>query len=184
MQMDLLERTLAARQNIYSGVAGPIASRLSEVRKQVIKESLGTFPDVAHRLEEVGHVRGILFINDSRATNVNAAWYALESMTRPVIWIAGGQDTGNDYASIRALAENKVKHLICLGANNKNIVSSMKRSVPAISETDSMREAVRIAYLTGVPGDIVLLSPACPSFDLFDDYADRGDRFREAVYAL
>ncbi len=182
--MDMMEKTLAKNQNIYSGMAEPIASRLIHVRKESIKESLGKFPNLAHRLEEVATIRGIQFINDSKATNVNATWYALESMHRPVIWIAGGQDNGNDYSILASLARKKVKALVCLGANNSNLLNGFRKHVASIYTVSNINEAVNIAYFAGTPGDVVLLSPACASFDLFKDYVDRGNRFKKAVYEL
>ncbi len=182
--MNSIEKKLVRERNIYSGIAETIASNFPDLRKEAIKESLVGFPNVAHRLEEVATIKGISFINDSKATNVNACWFALESMNRPVIWIAGGQDTGNDYSAIRELAAEKVKALICLGRDNTNLVRSFKRTIGVPLELDNMKEAVNIAYCIASPGDVVLLSPACPSFDLFENYADRGKCFREAVLEL
>ncbi len=182
--MNTLEQTLRSRENIYSGMAETIASRLYDVRKEGIKDSLSGFLNQVHRLEEVTTVRGISFINDSRATNVNATWYALESMQRPVIWIAGGQDNGNNYDELKDLVEEKVKAIICLGADNSNIRSYFQNKVDLLIETTDISEAVHAAYGLGQPGDIVLLSPACASFDLFDNYAERGERFKQAIFGL
>ena len=182
--MDTLEKALVGRQNIYSNMAGGIASRLYDVRKEGIKECLSGFQNEAHRLEHVSEVRGILFINDSRATNVNATWFALETMNRPVIWIAGGQDHGNDYTSLLPLIQQKVKILICLGADNTNIRSYFREDPEIIMDAGNMKEAVWAAYQYGIPGDTILLSPACASFDLFDNYADRGNQFKQMVYDL
>jgi len=182
--MDLLEKTLRESGNIYSGMAKTIASRLIDVRKEGIKNSLNGFQNQAHRLEDVSRVRGIRFINDSRATNVNAAWFALESQEQPVIWIAGGRDADQDYSPLLPLAASKVKTMICLSADGANLISQFQRVVPAIYEACSMGTAVRMAYEMGSPGDIVLLSPACPSFDLFENFADRGDQFKAQVNAL
>lgn len=182
--MDTLEEALVGRRNIYSEMANIVASRQHDVRKQGIKESLWGFQNMEHRLEEVARVRGIRFINDSKATNVNAAWYALESMEAPVIWIAGGQDNTNDYHNLTATVRQKVKTLICIGADNSFMTAVFKDHTDSIIEAGSMEEAVQYAYLVGRPGDTVLLSPACPSFDRFENYADRGTRFRTAVYDL
>ncbi len=182
--MNTLEQALKSRENIYSSMAETIASRLYDVRKEGIKDSLSGFQNIAHRLEEVATVRGICFINDSKATNVNATWYALESMHRSVIWIAGGQDNGNNYEALKGVVKDKVKTLICLGADNSNISSYFRDKVDLILETADMADAVQAAYSLGQPGDTVLLSPACASFDLFDNYADRGKRFREAIFGL
>ncbi len=182
--MNTLEQTLRESRNIYSNMARGIALRLYEVRKQGIKESLNGFQNITHRLEEVAMVRGITFINDSKATNVNACWYALETMNRPVIWIAGGLDNGNDYSILRNVARQKVKTLICIGNNNERIIDSLQHDIKIIAEAPDMQTAVAAAYSIGQPGDIVLLSPACASFDRFDNYADRGEHFKKAVYDL
>ncbi len=170
--------------NIYSGMAKTISSRLFDVRKEGIKNSLNGFQNQVHRLEEVLHVRGILFINDSRATNVNAAWFALESQEKPVIWIAGGRDAGNDYSAVLPLIEKKVKTIVCLGSDCSNLRSQIQNTECPVYETQDMNHAVELAYKSGLPGDVVLLSPACPSFDLFENYADRGNQFKSAVRAL
>ncbi len=182
--MDTLEKALVERQNIYRNMAGGIASRLFDVRKKGIKECLSGFQNEAHRLELVTTVRGIRFINDSRATNVNATWFALETMNSPVVWIAGGQDNGNDYSTLSGLVEQKVRLIICLGTDNTNIRRYFSRFTGTIVEVNNMKDAVFAAYQHGIPGDTVLLSPACASFDLFNNYADRGKQFMQAVYDL
>lgn len=182
--MNTLEQSLKRKENIYSSMAETISSRLYDVRKECIKDSLSGFQNIAHRLEEVASVRGVGFINDSKATNVNATWYALESMHHPVIWVAGGQDNGNDYSVLAETVKNKVKALICLGAENSNIMGFFRGKVDLIMETADMKEAVHAAYSIGKPGDVVLLSPACPSFDLFDSFAERGERFKQAIFGL
>ncbi len=182
--MNTIEKALTERKNIYNGMAGTISGRLIDVRKQGIKESLDGFQNIAHRLEEVATVRGIQFINDSKATNLNALWYALESMHSPVIWLAGGQDPENDYSIVAPLVQEKVKAMICLGADNSNIVRFFQDIIQPVFEAREMHAAVNIAYELGDPGDVVLLSPACASFDLYDNYADRGARFKKAVYEL
>ncbi len=182
--MDLLEKTLKERGNIYSGMARTISSRLIDVRKEGIKSSFNGFQNQAHRLEEVACIKGISFINDSKATNVNAAWFALESQMMPVIWIAGGQDAGNDYSQLFPLVRQKVKSIICLAADGTNLKQQFSHIKSPIMEAQNMIAAVNKAYELGRQGDVVLLSPACPSFDLFENYADRGDQFRNVVYAL
>ncbi len=183
--MGTIEKKLVAeRRNLYGGMAETIASCFPGLRKEAIKESLGGFPSVSHRLEEVATIRGVRFINDSKATNVNACWFALESMHHPVIWIAGGQDHCNDYSVLKELAGSKVKALICLGTDNTNLITSFRETVPVLMESNQMEEAVNMAYVMAGPGDVVLLSPASPSFDLFENYADRGRRFSSAVRDL
>lgn len=177
-------QTISENKNVYSNMAEGITMRLYDVRKTVIRDSFNGFQNISHRLEEVSTVRGITFINDSKATNVNACWYALESMNRPVIWIAGGQENGNDYSILKELARQKVKALICMGVSNQRIIHCLRDEVNVIMEVNSARMAVQAAYQAGSPGDIVLLSPGCASFDRFDNYADRGDQFKQAVFDL
>jgi UDP-N-acetylmuramoylalanine--D-glutamate ligase len=183
-RMSIHELALQGRHNIYNSLAATIASRVLELRNDTIRESLSDFQNVEHRLERVGTVNGIEFINDSKATNVNSTWYALESMTKPVIWVAGGQDKGNDYAQLFDLVKHKVKAIVCLGADNRKIHKVFAGMVPRILDTDSAAAAVQTAYQIAEPGDVVLLSPACASFDLFENYEDRGRRFKAAVKAL
>jgi UDP-N-acetylmuramoylalanine--D-glutamate ligase len=182
--MNTLEQTLIESQNIYSNMARSVASRLYDVRKKGIKDSLDGFQNISHRLEEVATVRGVTFINDSKATNVNASWYALETMNRPVIWIAGGQENGNDYSILREIVRQKVKTLICIGASNESIINCLHQDIGIIAEAPDMQTAVKAAYSIGQPGDVVLLSPACASFDRFDNYAERGEHFKKTVYDL
>ncbi|MFM9057048.1 MAG: glutamate ligase domain-containing protein, partial [Bacteroidota bacterium] len=155
-----------------------------DIRKEVVRESFTDFENIEHRLEFVTSVHGIDFINDSKATNVNSTWYALESMEKPVIWIAGGVDKGNDYSMLFDLVGSRVKAIVCMGKDNKKIVKAFSGMVPEIIETESAEEAVQTAYRLGKNGDAVLLSPACASFDLFDNYEDRGRRFKAAVRSL
>lgn len=165
-------------------MAAGIGPRIREIRKDSIKESFYDFQDIEHRLEIVSNVHGIEFINDSRATNVNSTWFALETMSKPVIWIAGGVDTGNDFTILRELILKCVKAVICLGTDNDALISVIREvNVPYLS-TQSMTEAVELAYLAGSKGDVVLLSPACASFDLFLDFEDRGNAFKKAVRNL
>ena len=182
--MDIQELGLKGTHNIYNSMAGGIAARLLEIRKKVIREGLSDFLSVEHRLENVGFVRGVEFINDSKATNVNSAWYALESMTKPVIWIVGGQDKGNDYSGLKDLVAAKVKAIVCLGLENQPIKEAFGQIVPSVFESKSANEAVQVAYLIANPGDVVLLSPACASFDLFENFEDRGKKFKQAVMDL
>jgi UDP-N-acetylmuramoylalanine--D-glutamate ligase len=154
------------------------------VRKEVIRESLSSFSNVEHRLEFVASVRGVDFINDSKATNVNSAWYALESVEKPIIWIAGGVDKGNDYEQLLPLVKDKVKLIICLGVDNSKLHNAFGKHVDLMLNTQSMQEAVSIAYRFGEKGDTVLLSPACASFDLFLNYQDRGQTFKQYVKNL
>jgi UDP-N-acetylmuramoylalanine--D-glutamate ligase len=184
MVVNLDQMALSGRHNIYNSMAASITSRLLDIRKKSIQESLTDFQGVEHRLEFVAAVRGIQFINDSKATNVNSTWYALENAHSPVIWIAGGIDKGNDYSALLPLVAAKVKTIICLGLDNRKIIDAFGPVCNMIVESDSMVEAVRTAYQVGVKGDTVLLSPACASFDLFNDYEDRGRQFKKAVINL
>ncbi len=182
--MSVNELALRGRHNTYNSMAAGIAGSVLKIRKEVIREALMDFQSVEHRLEPVLKVHGIEFINDSKATNVNSTWYALESMHSSVIWIAGGTDKGNDYESLKVLVKDHVKVLICLGKDNTKLKNAFEGIVDTIIETTSMREAVRKAYHLGENGDIVLLSPACASFDLFENYEDRGRQFKESVREL
>lgn len=184
MVMTLQELALSGKHNVYNSMAAGVASRLLDIRKDIIKQSFSDFQGVEHRLEFVAMVRGIEFVNDSKATNINSSWYALENASKPVIWIAGGQDKGNDYSSLTPLVEEKVKAIICLGIDNTKIVKAFSKHVGIVIETQSAMDAVRMAYKMGNKGDTVLLSPACASFDLFDNYEDRGNQFKQAVLEL
>ncbi len=182
--MSIHELALQGRHNVYNSMAAGIAARVLELRNDVVRESLSDFQNVEHRLERVAMVHGIEFINDSKATNVNSAWYALESMDRPVVWVAGGVDKGNDYASLRELVKMKVKAIVCLGKDNAKLHKAFGDLVPNMVDTDSAEQAVRAAYGIAEEGDAVLLSPACASFDLFENYEERGRRFKTAVKGL
>jgi len=182
--MTIHDLALKGRHNTYNSMAAAIAGKILNIRKDKIRESLYDFQGVEHRLESLISVHGINFINDSKATNVNSSWYALECMTTKVVWIAGGVDKGNDYSELHELAKEKVKAIVCLGKDNKKIVSSFREIVPTIVETGSMPEALKSAYYLASTGDTVLLSPACASFDLFSSYEDRGRQFKEAVRNL
>jgi UDP-N-acetylmuramoylalanine--D-glutamate ligase len=182
--MSIHELALKGKHNLYNSMAAGIASRIIDISKEVVRESFADFENVEHRLEKVNTVHGIEFINDSKATNVNSAWYALESMEKPVILIMGGVDKGNDYSMLKNLIKEKVKAIVCLGLDNKKIHQAYADVVADITDTSSAGEAVRVAYSKGKKGDVVLLSPACASFDLFKNYEDRGRQFKNAVRAL
>jgi len=175
---------LPGMHNIYNSMAAGIAAKVMDIRKDSIRESLSDFRNIEHRLEYVATIHDVEFINDSKATNVNSAWYALESMSRPVVWIVGGTDKGNDYTILKDLVKEKVHAIVCLGKDNRKIISAFSTVVPFITEATSAKDAVVNAYKASRPGDTVLLSPACASFDLFENYEDRGNQFKEAVRAL
>ena len=182
--MTIHDLALKGRHNTFNSMASAIAGKVLEIRKDVIRLCLSDFQGVEHRLESVISVHGISFINDSKATNVNSTWYALECMTGNIVWIAGGVDKGNDYAELYGLARRKIKAIVCLGKDNEKIKNSFSDIVPTIIETDSMKEAVKSAYYLASKGDTVLLSPACASFDLFNNYEDRGRQFKDEVRNL
>jgi UDP-N-acetylmuramoylalanine--D-glutamate ligase len=182
--MTIHELALKGRHNTYNSMAAAIATKVLGIRKDIIRESLSDFQGVEHRLEPVIRVSGINFINDSKATNVNSTWYALECMETDVVWIVGGIDKGNDYSELIPVVKEKVKAVICLGKDNRKILEAFTDIVPTIVETVSMEEAVRSAYYLAGKGDTILLSPACASFDLFNNYEDRGRQFKAAVRNL
>ena len=182
--MTIHELALKGRHNIYNSMAAALAGKVLNIRKEVIRESLADFQGVEHRLEPVITVCGINFINDSKATNVNSAWYALECMETSIVWIVGGIDKGNDYSELFPLVKKKVKAIVCLGRDNRKIVEAFSDKVPTIVETNSMEEAVRSSYYLAKKGYTVLLSPACASFDLFKNYEDRGRQFKQAIRNL
>ncbi|MBI1286844.1 MAG: UDP-N-acetylmuramoyl-L-alanine--D-glutamate ligase [Flavobacteriales bacterium] len=182
--MSIHELALQGKHNSYNSMAAGIVGRLLELRKETVRESLSDFNAVEHRLESVGKVQGIEFINDSKATNINSTWYALECMNQPVIWIVGGVDKGNDYSIVADLVRDKVKAIICLGTDNEKIHKAFEGIVETIVDTQSAEEAVKASYYLGKKGDAVLLSPACASFDLFENYEDRGRKFKTAVRSL
>ncbi|MDR0581992.1 MAG: UDP-N-acetylmuramoyl-L-alanine--D-glutamate ligase, partial [Prevotellaceae bacterium] len=175
------ELALQGKHNIYNSMAAAVTGQVLNVRNEIIRESLVTFKGVEHRLEPVLKVRDVLYLNDSKATNVNSAWYALESMKTKVVWIAGGTDKGNDYSDLYGLVEEKVKAIICLGIDNEKLHKNFEDKVPVMHDVRSMNDAVKTAYRLAAPGDTVLLSPACASFDLFKNFEDRGRQFKEAV---
>lgn len=176
--------SLKGKHNVYNSMAAGIVANVLQLRKEVIRDSLMSFSGVEHRLEHVLKVHGIEFINDSKATNVNSTWYALESMPEGTVWIAGGVDKGNDYSDLLDLVKAKVKAIVCLGTDNSKLLEAFNGVVETIVETDSMHEAVRSAYYLAKMGETVVLSPACASFDLFENYEDRGRQFKAAVRNL
>lgn len=182
--LDMSRSKLMGRHNQVNLIAAARAALLAGCPPETLQGSLETFVNESHRMETVGEKKGVRYINDSKATNVDAVYYALGAMKGKVIWIAGGQDKGNDYGPIMEFVQNKVKALICLGIDNKKLYEAFSTKVYYISETTSMGEAVRRAASLSSAGDTVLLSPACASFDLFRDYRDRGDQFKQAVNEL
>ena len=182
--MSIKELALQGKHNIYNSMASGIVARVLELRNETMRESMGNFKAIEHRLEFVANISGIRFINDSKATNVNSTWYALESMSSDVILILGGVDKGNDYGMLKDLVKHKVKSIVCLGKDNKRIHDAFEDDVHVIVNTFSAQEAAQVAYHLASKGDTVLLSPACASFDLFKNYEDRGNQFKAAVREL
>jgi len=175
---------LKGKHNTKNAMAAAMAASLLQVRKDTIRESLEDFEGAEHRLEQVLKISGVQYINDSKATNVNATYYALDSMQTPTVWIVGGVDKGNDYLDLMPLVREKVKAIVCLGVDNQKIVQTFHNVVDLIVETCGAEEATKVAYKIAEKGDTVLLSPACASFDLFDSYEDRGNKFKQAVREL
>jgi len=182
--MSILDIALQGSHNTYNSMAAGISGMVVNIRSEKIRESMSDFKGVEHRLERFLKVHGIEFINDSKATNINSTWYALESMTQPTVWIVGGIDKGNDYSQLYELVKSKVKAIVCLGTDNSRILEAFKNVGIDMVETQSMEDAVRSAYYLAKNGDIVLLSPACASFDLFENYEDRGRQFKNEVREL
>jgi UDP-N-acetylmuramoylalanine--D-glutamate ligase len=182
--MSIHDLALKGKHNAQNSLASGVAARILEIRKEIVRESLEDFVNVEHRLEFVAKVHGIEFINDSKATNVNSTWFALESMEHPTVWIVGGVDKGNDYSELMDLVKEKVKAIICLGVDNKKLIESFTGVVDTVVEARSAMEAVAYGYRLAKKDETVLLSPACASFDLFENYEDRGNQFKEAVRAL
>ena len=182
----LKELALGGRHNIYNSMAAALAAKATGISNEVIRQSLKTFAPIEHRLEPVLSIRDVLYINDSKATNIDAAWYALECQTRPVVWIVGGTDKGNDYSILDKVVKERVKAIVCLGVDNAKIHAAFEGIVgkDRMIDTHSAEEAVKAAAAFAVPGDVVLLSPCCASFDLFKNYEDRGRQFKEAVRHL
>jgi UDP-N-acetylmuramoylalanine--D-glutamate ligase len=182
--IDMNQFSLRGKHNQYNSMAAAVIANILDVRNESIRESMSSFQNMEHRLESLGKVNGVEYINDSKATNVNSTWYALESMDKPLIWIAGGVDKGNDYADLKPLVKDKVKLIICMGLDNIKIHKAFQGDVDMIINTSSAKEAVHVASRMAALGDAVLLSPACASFDLFDSYEDRGRKFKNAVRSL
>lgn len=182
--MNIQQLALQGKHNIYNSMAASIAARILDLKKDIIRESLIDFKNVEHRLERVIKVHGIEFINDSKATNVNSSWYALESMTKDTVWIVGGVDKGNDYTSLLPLIEEKVKAIVCLGKNIQPLKNAFEGLGIDMYFATNMKEAVNLSYSNANKGDAVLLSPACASFDLFENYEHRGHEFKSMVRTL
>ena len=182
--MDIMKLSLTGQHKRYSSMASALAARYLEVRKETIRDALSNFENLPHRLESVLTISGVEYINDSKATNVNSTWYALESLNRKIVWIAGGVDKGNDYEQLAPLVKDRVKALVCLGKDNEKLINSFVDHVDLITDTNSMNAAVQTAHSIAKKGDVVLLSPACASFDLFENYEDRGDQFKSLVRQL
>ncbi|GAW89810.1 UDP-N-acetylmuramoylalanine-D-glutamate ligase [Flavobacterium psychrophilum] len=182
--MQTSELSLEGKHNVKNALAATSVAQLLKIRKATIRESLADFQGVEHRLEKVLKIQNVQYINDSKATNVNATFYALDSMTSPTIWIVGGVDKGNDYSELMELVNKNVKTIICLGVDNKKIIDAFSNVVDELIEVSTMTDAVRQAYKMAEKGDTVLLSPACASFDLFENYEDRGRQFKQAVQNL
>lgn len=182
--MAINKLALEGKHNVKNAMAATTVAQLMKIRKDTIRESLTNFQGAEHRLEKVLKIQNVQYINDSKATNVNATFFALDSMTTPTVWIVGGVDKGNDYDELMPLVREKVKGIICLGVDNKKLVDKFENVVEVLVETTSMDEAVKIANKIAEKGDTVLLSPACASFDLFENYEDRGRQFKQAVQKL
>lgn len=184
LTMSITELALQGKHNIYNSMASGIVAKVLDIRNETIRESMAEFKNIEHRLEHVAKISGVDYINDSKATNVNSTWYALESVNSEVVLIMGGVDKGNDYAMLKDMVHQKVKAIVCLGKDNKRIHEAFEDDVEIIVNTFSANEAVQVAYHLAKKGDTVLLSPACASFDLFKNYEDRGNQFKAAVKEL
>jgi len=182
--MSIHDLALKGKHNTQNSLAAGIAARIVEIRKDIVRQSLEDFVNVEHRLEFVAKINGVEFINDSKATNINSTWFALESMEKPTVWIVGGVDKGNDYNELMSLVDEKVKAIICLGEDNKKIKETFESKVETLVEARNAVEAVAYAYRLARKNESVLLSPACASFDLFENYEDRGNQFKQAVRML
>jgi UDP-N-acetylmuramoylalanine--D-glutamate ligase len=182
--MPIAELSLKGKHNLYNGMASGISSRIAEIRKSSIRDALSTFKSLEHRLETIATIKGVEYINDSKATNMNSVWYALESMKKPTVLILGGVDKGNDYSEIADLVKEKVKGIICMGKDNSPIHAAFDGFGIPVVDVLSAHDAVQVSYKMATNGDAVLLSPACASFDLFANYEDRGTQFKNAVLEL
>ncbi len=184
IEIDNTKSVLSGKHNLYNSMAAALVAAKMGVSKEKIQEGLADFINAAHRMEVVAEINGIKFINDSKATNVDSAFYALDAIKAPVVWIAGGVDKGNDYSLLNEVVKGKVKTLVCLGKENEKLVKAFKNIVPEIIETQDIEACVKLCLEKAQQGDVVLLSPCCASFDLFKNYEDRGDKFKEAVRGL
>jgi len=184
MRMNIYDFATEGRHNQYNNMAAGITGATLGIRNDKIREAMETFESLAHRMEKVATIKGVEYVNDSKATNMNSTWFALESMQKPVVLILGGVDKGNDYSLIEDLVKEKVKGIVCLGVNNERIHAAFDNIVSHIADVTSAQEAVDLAYSWTQKGDVVLLSPACASFDLFKNYEDRGNQFKDAVKKL
>lgn len=182
--MDTMDIALEGKHNVKNAMAATSVAQLLKIRKETIKQSMSNFEGVPHRLEKVLKIQHVQYINDSKATNVNATFYALDSMTAPTVWIVGGVDKGNDYTELMSLVREKVKAIVCLGMDNKKIIDTFGNVVDIMIEVDDMQDAVKLSQRIAEKGDTVLLSPCCASFDLFKNYEDRGNQFKAAVQDL
>lgn len=182
--MPINELSLEGKHNVKNAMAATAVAQLMRIRKETIRESLSNFQGVEHRLESVLKIQNVQYVNDSKATNINSTFYALDSMKTPTVWIVGGVDKGNDYSELMPLVREKVKAIVCLGVDNHKIIDAFSNVVDVMVETASMQEAVKVAQKLAEKGDTVLLSPACASFDLFESYEDRGKQFKNAVQNL
>lgn len=184
LEMSTATIPVRGQHNVKNAMAASIAALLANVRKETVRQSIQTFQGAPHRLEKVLQIRQVEYINDSKATNTNSVYYALEGIKKPIVWIVGGQDKGNNYTELMSLVREKVKAIICLGVDNAKLKDTFGRVIDPMVETQSMEEAVQIAYKLAEPGDSVLLSPACASFDLFTNFEERGEQFKQAVRNL
>jgi UDP-N-acetylmuramoylalanine--D-glutamate ligase len=178
------ELALRGQHNMYNSLAAAVSARVMEVENDVVRDSLSGFEGVPHRLEEVRTVDEVLYVNDSKATNVNAVWYALESFDRPIVLIAGGRDKGNDYTDLKPLVRDQVRAVVALGESAETVIRELGPEAGTHSRAETMEEAVAQAQAVAQPGDVVLLSPACSSFDMYENYEERGDVFRRLVQTL
>ena len=180
----LKELALGGKHNVYNSMAAALAAKATGISDSVIRNSLKSFSPIEHRLEPVMSIKDVMYINDSKATNIDAAWYALESQTSPIVWIVGGKDKGNDYSILDELVKTKVRAIVCMGVDNSKIHAAFEKFGLPMVDTLSADEAVKASAKLAKPGDVVLLSPCCASFDLFKNYEDRGEKFKQAVRKL
>ncbi|HWZ21247.1 MAG TPA: cyanophycin synthetase, partial [Cytophagaceae bacterium] len=184
IEIDNTKSTLSGKHNLYNSMAASLVAARMGVSKEKIQEGLADFVNAAHRMEFVAEINGVKFINDSKATNVDSSFYALDAVKEPIVWIAGGVDKGNDYSALNDVVKGKVKTLVCLGKENEKLFKAFATIIPEIIETQDVEACAKLCLERAVKGDVVLLSPCCASFDLFKNYEDRGDKFKEAVRKL